>query len=844
MLKPISAANATPVNVVIVTMDSHLASAADRAMVKLKREIPGLSLKLHAASEWGDDAEALAACNADIATGDIIITTMMFVDDHIRAVLPALAARRNECDAMVCCMSEASIMRQTRLGGFTMDGSQKGALAFLKKLKPKTKEGGKPVAPGGAAQMAMLRRVPKILKYVPGAAQDVRAYFLTLQYWLAGSEENIGNMVRSLVDRYASGPRATLRGTLKAPLPSEYPDVGVYHPRMAGRIGERIEKLPVAGNAGTVGLLVLRSYVLAGNAGHYDGVIATLEARGLRVIPAFASGLDSRPAIEKFFMRNGVSSVDAVISLTGFSLVGGPAYNDSKAAEEILSRLDVPYLAAHPVEFQTMQQWGASERGLLPVESTIMVAIPELDGCTVPMLFGGRTDGSGEACTGCHKGCTFPNAKERDMQVCIERAEMLAARVTKLVALRRTERAKRKLAIVIFNFPPNAGNTGTAAYLSVFASLHNTLTAMKKGGYDVDVPESVDTLREAIIEGNAKRYGAMANVAARISADDHVRREPHLREIETQWGAAPGKQQSDGGSIFVLGAQFGNVFVGIQPSFGYEGDPMRLLFEKGFSPTHAFSAFYRYIREDFGANAVLHFGTHGALEFMPGKQSGMSAKCWPDRLIDDLPNFYLYASNNPSEGMIAKRRGAATLISYLTPPVAHAGLYRGLVDLKASIERWRGLSPDEIIERAEIAELVQAQAAALDFAPAEPAWTEAETPAIMAKLGEDILALEYTLIPHGLHVVGDTPRHGERVDMLMSVADATHGMHPDRAIIEALVQGETPEMAVLACGDVADGQTLEIYRALAATDKLLAQDHEIGGILHALDGRFVRPAPG
>ena len=167
-----------------------------------------------------------------------------------------------------------------------------------------------------------------------------------------------------------------------------------------------------------------------------------------------------------------------------------------------------------------------------------------------------------------------------------------------------------------------------------------------------------------------------------------------MREIEAQWGAAPGRQQSDGGSIFVLGCQFGNVLVGVQPAFGYEGDPMRLLFEKGFAPTHAFSAFYRYLREDFGAHAVLHFGTHGALEFMPGKQTGMSAACWPDRLIGDLPNLYLYAANNPSEGTIAKRRSAATLISYLTPPVAHAGLYRGLLDLKASIERWRALTPD------------------------------------------------------------------------------------------------------------------------------------------------------
>jgi magnesium chelatase subunit H len=108
----------------------------------------------------------------------------------------------------------------------------------------------------------------------------------------------------------------------------------------------------------------------------------------------------------------------------------------------------------------------------------------------------------------------------------------------------------------------------------------------------------------------------------------------------------------------VLGARFGNVMVSVQPSTGVEGDPMRLLFDKGFAPTHAFSAFYRYLREDFAAHAVLHFGTHGALEFMPGKQAGMSGACWPDRLIGDLPNFYLYASNNPSEGMIAKRRAA------------------------------------------------------------------------------------------------------------------------------------------------------------------------------------------
>jgi magnesium chelatase subunit H len=694
--------------------------------------------------------------------------------------------------------------------------------------------------------MKMLKQLPKLLRFVPGTAQDVRAYFLTLQYWLAGSDANIANMVRLLVGRYADGARRALRATIKAQAPIEYPDIGVYHPRMTGRIGERADLLPApeAPAAGTVGLLVMRSYLLSDNAAHYDGTIAAFEARGLRVVPAFSSGLDQRPAIEQFFMKDGRPTVDAVVSLTGFSLVGGPAYNDAKAAEDMLARLDVPYLAAHPVEFQTLEQWGASERGLMPVESTIMVAIPELDGAAGPIVFGGRSDGAGAPCTGCERSCVFDGVAEgRDMHVCSERAEMLAERTLNLVRLRRAARAERKVAVVLFNFPPNAGNTGTAAYLSVFESLHRTLAAMKAEGYAVDVPADVDALRKAIVDGNASRFGADANVHVRIPAAEHVRRETWLGEIEAQWGPAPGRQQSDGASIFVLGERFGNVFVGIQPAFGYEGDPMRLLFEKGFAPTHAFSAFYRWLREDFGAHAVLHFGTHGALEFMPGKQSGMSARCWPDRMIGALPNIYLYAANNPSEGSIAKRRSAATLVSYLTPPVAHAGLYRGLTDLKASIERWRGLEPGASRERIDLTDLIQSQATLLDLATAEPAWDHTADETIR-QLGEKILELEYTLIPHGLHVVGAVPSQAERIDTLLAVADAAHGLRPARAVVEAIVAGASPEAAWAAGGSAPDEVAFAAMRELASTDRMLCDDPELPALLRALDTRFIRPAPG
>ncbi len=779
--------------VVIVTLDNHLSAAVTRIGAQLAKEVPGLTLTCHAASGWNAQPALLEAARNDIMQGDIIIATMLFMEDHIQAVMPQLQARRDTCDAMACFMSAGEVIKLTKLGRFSMNGNQGTLISLLKKLRGAKTDDATKNATAGEKQLAMLKRLPKILRFIPGSAQDVRAYFLAMQYWLAGSEDNIGHLVRFLVAKFADGPRKHLRDKLRYDAPREYPEVGVYHPKLAGKMSESAEKLPAPATVrkGTVGLLLMRSYVLSGDTGHYDGVIAAFEKRGLKVIPAFATGLDQRPAIEKFFLKNGRAAIDALVSLSGFSLVGGPAYNDARAAEEMLATLDVPYIAAQPVEFQSLEEWEGSERGLHPIETTMMIAIPEIDGATGSIVFGGRS---------------VSDEKGLAMAAHPERAAMLAARVAKLVSLRQTAKQDRKLAIVLFNFPPNAGATGTAAFLAVFESLFNTLKALKRDGYNVEVPASVQDLQDRILKGNAERFGSDANVVHRISADDHVRKEKHLREIEAQWGPAPGRQQSDGSTIHVLGAQFGNVLVGVQPAFGYEGDPMRLLFERSFAPTHAFAAFYRWMREDYGAHAVLHFGTHGALEFMPGKQSGLSEACWPDRLIGDLPNLYLYAANNPSEGTIAKRRAGATLVSYLTPPLAQAGLYRGLADLKASISRWRMLEDHEA-ERPQLAGLIQAQASAVELGHAEPLWDKPD--AEIARLQTAVLELEYTLIPHGLHVVGEPMSDDARRETLESVKAA----------------GGDPAMT-------------------AELDRLLQKDHELDGLLRAIDGRFIRPVAG
>ena len=770
-----------PYRVVIVTLDAHSAGPAARVSRRLAQDFPGLSMTVFAAAEWGENPAALSAARAAVAGADIVIANLLFLEEHVAAILPALSARRDGCDAMLGLVADPSIVRLTRMGDLDMTKPASAAMQLLKSLKPKMKPG----AQGGEKTMKTLRRLPKILSLIPGKAQDLRAWFLAMQYWLGGSDDNIEQMIRFLLSRYASRPG--WRGVRSA-APVDYPDVGLYHPDLPGQhIVTDLAALPAPpAPVATVGLLMLRSYILAGDAAHYDAVIRGFEARGLRVIPAFAGGLDGRPAVEAYFQGR----VDVLVSLTGFSLIGGPAYNDSAAAVEMLARLDVPYIAAQPLEFQTLGQWAASPQGLGPIEATMLVALPEIDGATNPTVFAGRHGPGG--CAGCPLACPG-QADSRAMAPCPERIASLAEKTMRLALLHRKRNAEKKVGIVLFGFPPNAGAVGTAAYLSVFESLHATLARMQAEGYDVDLPATVDDLREAILSGNAARYGQEANVAAHVDVDTIVRRTAALKEIEAAWGPAPGRVRSDGRGIFILGREFGNVFVGVQPGFGYEGDPMRLLFEKGFAPTHAFATFYLWLREIWQADVLLHFGMHGALEFMPGKQAGLGAGDWPDRLIGEMPNVYLYAANNPSEATLAKRRSNAVIVTHLTPPLAAAGLYKGLAELKDSLTRWRQADARDPA-RADLARLIRDQATAVDLDGTDP-----------DRLWLTVIETEGSLIPDGLHVLG-RPMSAEA-----------------RARMTALMPpGEARDRAA----------------------PLLAQDHELPALMRALSARFIAPVPG
>jgi magnesium chelatase subunit H len=374
--------------------------------------------------------------------------------------------------------------------------------------------------------------------------------------------------------------------------------------------------------------------------------------------------MDNRDAVSAFFIRDARPRVSQLISLTGFSFVGGPAMNDSVAASKFLRDLNLPYRSAVSLDTQTIEAWSDSATGLNPIQSGMQIAIPEIDGATEPFIYGGLP-GRGQE----------PIALE-------DRCTRLARRLKRWHNLQTAPRDQVKLAIALFCFPPTKGNIGTAADLDVFPSIWDLLQRLKEEGYRVDLPENADALRALLLGGNSEEFGSTANLAYRMSADEYRRLCPYVREVEGDWGAVPSR-------LPILGISLANVFIGVQPTFGFEGDPMRMMMARSGSPHHGFMAFYTYLSKVFGADGVIHFGTHGSLEFMPGKQIGLSGECWPDRLIDELPNFYVYSVNNPSEGSIAKRRSYAELISYLTPPIENAGLYKELAGLRDLVQAYR-----------------------------------------------------------------------------------------------------------------------------------------------------------
>lgn len=729
-----------PVQVVAFYVGSSILAPLRRAESEIREH--GLELRLAAhngGAAWSEpEWESVLQ---DLAGADLVLVMHLTDSDNSRRLLEALDRFRHRHHAVIVFNCLADLMGRTRMGKLDLGRM----MATLKRAGRRTGRPGsgqslahrlgtwmselmsrRAASRSGSGSRSgkgnfhayhkLAGRLPTILKFVPGAGKlrDIKNYLILYCHFLQPTPKNVRSMLLHAVKHYVPG-----HATLASPDPPEVrPSTGLYHP-LAPDLFESFSAYrdwyrAATGRSldprATVGLLLMRPQIVGEARRHYDGLIRAIESEGLSVVAALSTFMDNREACRAWFLEEGdgdpTSDPDAgrggprprvsqVVSLTGFSFVGGPVMNDTEASVEFLRELGIPFRSLVSLDLQTIESWEQSRVGLNPVQTAMQVAIPELDGATESRLYGGVRH------------------KSRQPEPLAERCRLIAARLAGWNRLQTASRHSLKLALVIFCFPPNKGNLGTAADLDVFASLVEVLTRLRAEGYAIPPLQDAHDLRRQVLEGNSRTWGTVANVAYRMPVEEYRSLCPHVAEIEREWGPAPGVLNASGRDLMILGARLGNVFIGVQPGFGYEGDPMRMLTARGGSPHHGFMALYSYLQKVYRADALIHVGTHGAAEFMPGKQVGLSSGCWPDRLLGALPHLYLYSVNNPSEGTIAKRRTSAELVSYLTPPLENAGLYKGLVGMKELLNAYRG-TPSQS-EKRQLFASIEEQARALNL---------------------------------------------------------------------------------------------------------------------------------
>lgn len=757
--------------VVYVVLEPQYQSSLSAAVSSINQSHPSLAVEISGyLIEELRDSQNYEEFKRDVSEANIFIASLIFLEDLAEKVVAAVEPHRDRLDVAVVFPSMPQVMRLNKMGSFSMAqlGQSKSAIAqFMKKRKEKSGSGFQD------AMLKLLNTLPQVLKYLPvEKAQDARNFMLSFQYWLGGSQENLENFLLMLADKYVYKGEVGAAAEYQEPV--TYPDLGIWHP-LAPTMFEDIKEYLNWFNSRkdisddlkdplvpTVGLVLQRTHLVTGDDAHYVAMVSELESMGARVIPVFAGGLDFSKPVDAFFydpLNKAASLVDVVVSLTGFALVGGPARQDHPKAIEALQRLNRPYMVALPLVFQTTEEWQDSELGLHPIQVALQIALPELDGAIEPIILSGRDGTTGKAIA---------------LQ---DRVEAIAQRAMKWANLRRKPKLHKRVAITVFSFPPDKGNVGTAAYLDVFGSIHKVMESLRDNGYDVQgLPETGEALMlEVLHDAQAQFNSPNLNVAYKMSVPEYEQLTPYYERLIPSWGEPPGHLNTDGQNLLVYGKSFGNVFIGVQPTFGYEGDPMRLLFSRSASPHHGFAAYYTYLERIWKADAVLHFGTHGSLEFMPGKQIGMSGDCFPDSLIGTIPNLYYYAANNPSEATIAKRRSYAETISYLTPPAENAGLYKGLKELSELIASYQTLKDtgrgvqivDTIMDKARLCNLDKDV-----YLPDQNAadLSAEQRDNIVGKIYIKLMEIESRLLPCGLHVIGKPPSASEAIATLVNIA--------------------------------------------------------------------------
>ena len=477
----------------------------------------------------------------------------------------------------------------------------------------------------------------------------------------------------------------------------EFPLEGIYHPQLgyvktlADYMGKKY--LP---ERPTIGILCGPNPTKNTGKHYVDSLISEIEHQGVNAYSVFLSGADPegrnlRWVVDNYFMRDGTPVVDTVISPHGHSIA---AYLPSESVTELFKSLGVPLLKAIATA-NTLEQWQNSPLGLGFSEVSWNVAMPEFDGFIITVPVAARQIGT-DPVSGTEKVTLKPIP---------ERIDKLARLSIKWAKLKYIPNPERKVAIIFHNYPPRNDNIGCAAGLDSAVSAVNLLKKMQEQGYQLDfMPENGQDLMDTIISGltNDQHWLSIEDLADRsVDKVSAAQYEEWLDEVpadarnkmKTHWGKPPGENITYKDELLVPGLANGNVFIGLQPPRSCESDAADIYHNPEIPIPYYYHGYYRWIRDVFKADAIIHFGTHGTLEWLPGKSVGLSGSCFPDVGICDLPNIYPYIIHNPGEGTGAKRRIFACLVDYLPPVMHNADTYGYHAGMNLAVKTVRGKAP-------------------------------------------------------------------------------------------------------------------------------------------------------
>ncbi|MFI6264913.1 cobaltochelatase subunit CobN [Micromonospora sp. NPDC051006] len=700
--------------------------------------------------------------------------------------------------------------------------------------------GGRPAWPDGLAAV-LDSGVPTVVlggEAVPDAelmaASTVPSGVVTqaLSYLVEGGPENLAQLAHFLSDT------VLLTGEGFAP-PAPTPAYGVHGDRAA------------AGGAGdrpTIGIVFYRAHALAGNTAFVDTLADAVRAAGGEPLPVYCGSLRGLTAdAGPIGLLARCDALLVTVLAAGGTVAADASGGGDPDAWDVgaLAALDVPVIQALCLT-STREQWAGSDAGLSPLDAAMQVAVPEFDGriITVPFSFK-QIDADGLSVYAADP----------------ERAARVAGIAVRQARLRRLPNAEKRLAVVLSSYPTKHSRVGNAVGLDTPASAVRLLAALAEAGYhlgDGPAPDDGDALIHALIAAGGHDVEwltpeQLAAAEARVPGGVYRRwfeqLPSALRErMRAHWGEPPGELYTDGGDLVLAGLRFGNVVLLIQPPRGFGENPIAIYHDPDLPPSHHYLAAYRWLAAPpadggFGADAVVHLGKHGTLEWLPGKGLGLAADCAPDAVLDDLPLVYPFIVNDPGEGTQAKRRAHAVVVDHLVPPMARAETYGELAKLEQLLDEYatvQALDPAKVpTVRAQIWDLVRAAELHHDLhAEQMPAAEEFDD--FVLHLDGYLCEVKDVQIRDGLHILAAAPTGEPRVNLVLAVLRAPQVWGGSRVLPglrQALATSyDLDEMTLLA----APGERLTVPVALTDTvDGPAATAADAVDLIEALARRLV-----